>query len=606
MVAHEWLQRTIRFRNKERGLTGMGDVRLMPDALASQVAAGEVVERPASVIKELVENAIDAGAGRIEVLVNRGGISLMRVLDDGEGMTRENALLAIERHATSKLRTKEDLDSIGTLGFRGEALPSIASVSRFRLTTRPKDALSGTEIVIEGGKLGQVSDSGEAPGTQVEVRSLFYNVPARRKFLRTEGTEFSHVEQQVRVQAIARPDIGFTLRHGERLVFQLPGGQSLRERIGGLVGEELLGNLREVAQTEREGIRISGYISRPGFGRANRSMQYTFLNRRAVENLSITYALKDAYRGAMAAGRHPVTFLFLELDSRLVDVNVHPAKKEVRFHDGRTVQRVLAETLGAALAPPPAETLQTNPAPKPKAPEAQVPESQSKPHDVRVEHEPALVDADVGASPTEENSFVTGGLESEKTRPPVEFRLIDTLGNGYVIMESEEGLVLMDPKAAHERVLYEEARRRMDAGGVPSQNLLIPLTIRLSPADFDLVRRNLNELQRMGISADEFGANTLKVDALPAFYIGGNGMEFMHAIIEELQSTREGSIPGKDSLAAAVCHRAVSMREPLKEPELEQLVRDLLQCAMPYCDPRGRPTLVQMSWSELERKFGRR
>ena len=327
----------------------MGKIHLLSDALASQVAAGEVVERPASVVKELVENSIDAGAQNIEVRVQRGGIALIRVSDDGCGMNRDDALMCMERHATSKLRTKEDLGAIATLGFRGEALPSIASVSKFRLNTREASDLRGTEVTINGGKMVAVKDSGEPPGTQIEVRSLFYNVPARRKFLRTENTEYSHVEQQVRLQAIANPGRRFALVRGERLVFQLPASKDLLERIRGLAGNALAGELLAVEPCERSGVRVSGYIGPPGMGRPNRAQQLVFLNGRPVEAAAIHYGLREGYHTALMKGQHPVTFLFIEVDPSMVDVNVHPAKKEVRFHDGNSVRDAVIEAVQATL-----------------------------------------------------------------------------------------------------------------------------------------------------------------------------------------------------------------------------------------------------------------
>ncbi len=290
----------------------MSRIQLLPDEVASQVAAGEVVERPASVVKELVENAIDAGAKRIEVLVRRGGIALIRVVDDGCGMDRDDALLCIERHATSKIRAAGDLASISTLGFRGEAIPSIASVSRFKLTTREHGAVAGTELSITGGKLDHLRESGEAPGTQVEVRSLFYNVPVRRKFLRTENTELSWVEQQMTLQAIGHPEIGFSLMTDHRTLFQLPPAASLGERIRDLCGGTLAAQLLEVPQTVHEEVVISGFIGEPGVSRSSRSQQYVFVNGRAVENSTISHALREGYHTALMKGQYPVTFLFVQ------------------------------------------------------------------------------------------------------------------------------------------------------------------------------------------------------------------------------------------------------------------------------------------------------
>src|SRR5436853_6837479 len=303
----------------------MSRIRLLPETVASQVAAGEVVERPASVVKELVENSIDAGARKIDILIRRGGISFVRVIDDGCGMDRDEALLSLERHATSKIRSAADLEAIGTLGFRGEALPSIASVSRFRLTTREHDAVAGTDIVVNGGKIDIVRDGGEAPGTQVEVRSLFYNVPARRKFLRAENTESRNIEHQLHLQAIGHPQIAFTLARDERAIFQLPPTSTLADRIRDLYGVELLERLIQLNGVASRKIQISGFIGQAGLSRQTRAQQLIFVNARAIESGVITAAVREGYHTALMRGQYPVTFLFLDLDPAAVDVNVHPA-----------------------------------------------------------------------------------------------------------------------------------------------------------------------------------------------------------------------------------------------------------------------------------------
>ncbi|HZA38862.1 MAG TPA: DNA mismatch repair endonuclease MutL, partial [Candidatus Baltobacteraceae bacterium] len=319
----------------------MSRIRLLPDTVASQVAAGEVVERPASVVKELVENSIDAGARKIEIMIRRGGISLVRVIDDGCGMDRDDALLSLERHATSKIRSAADLQAVATLGFRGEALPSIASVSRFRLTTREPNAIAGTEIIVNGGKIDIVRESGEAPGTQTEVRSLFYNLPARRKFLRSENTESRNIEHQIHLQAIGHPQIAFTLLRDDRLVFQLPGTATLRHRIRDLYGVALLERLIEVKGNGPRKIQISGYVGQAGLSRQTRAQQLIFVNGRAIESGLITGAIREGYHTALMKGQYPVTFLFLDLDPAAVDVNVHPAKREVRFRDPTGVREAI-------------------------------------------------------------------------------------------------------------------------------------------------------------------------------------------------------------------------------------------------------------------------
>lgn len=618
----------------------MGKIRLLSEALASQVAAGEVVERPASVVKELVENSIDAGATAIDVNVARGGIALIQVTDNGSGMDRDDALMCLERNATSKIRTKEDLGAIATLGFRGEAIPSIASVSKFRLATRTADSPVGTEVIMHGGKMVSVADSGEAVGTSIEVRSLFYNLPARRKFLRTESTEFSHLEQIVRTQAIAHEDIRFTLTSGDRLVFQLPATSSLRERIGALVGSDLAGRLLEVEPNEHRGVKVRGFIGPPGMGRSDRRQQLTFLNGRPVEAAIITRALREGYHTALMKGQYPVTFLFLEVDPSAVDVNVHPAKREVRFHDGFAVQEALAATLARTLRErmirpvsgvgwtgiQPAVTSQVQEEfPSLYTAESKTRTSDAAPAPVLFTTAERLRAATQATSQpmTQQGMVNEPTLLSPSSRPvaplPAEevttpprasdYRLIGVLGKLYVLLESNEGLVLMDQHAAHERVLFEDMRRRLETGGLPAQRLLVPLTVQLSPRDYDIATRHLEVLAKFGILAEPFGGQTLKIDAVPPFLKSDDPESFIHSLLDEIRSAVERSSAlrlGEDIIATTVCRHAVKANDRLHERELEKLLVDLLACDMPYCCPHGRPTLIQIGYSELDRKFGRR
>lgn len=618
----------------------MGKIHLLPEALACQVAAGEVVERPASVVKELVENSLDAGAANIEVRVQRGGIALMRVTDDGCGMNRDDALMSLERNATSKIRTKEDLAAILTLGFRGEAIPSIASVSKFRLATREPGALAGTEVIVNGGKLERVSDCGEPPGTQIEVRSLFYNLPARRKFLRTEATEYAHLEQVLKTQAIAHESVRFSLVRDERLAFQLPATTSLRGRIGGLVGADLASRLLEIEPHEQRGVRVRGFIGPPGMGRSDRRQQLTFLNGRPVEAAIVTRALREGYHTALMKGQYPVTFLFLETDPSAVDVNVHPAKREVRFHDGFAVQdavvSAVARTLRERMVRPVSGvglTGTASPASSSLLVQEELPDSTAlyaaPRHDPRpaplftalerqrVEQAPGppgpATDPilppprpPLDVAPAEE--VVPEAIVEEKPKAS-DYRLIGVLGKLYVLLEAKEGLVLMDQHAAHERVLFEELRRRLETEGVPSQRLLSPLMIELTPRDFDLVSRHLDTLERLGFAAEPFGGATLKIDSLPTFLRRDDPESFLQELIEEIRvaSDRMSSLRiGEDMIATTVCRAAVKANDVLKEPELRKLLEDLLACDMPYCCPHGRPTLIQIGYAELERKFGRR
>ncbi|HEY4283360.1 MAG TPA: DNA mismatch repair endonuclease MutL, partial [Chthoniobacterales bacterium] len=327
----------------------MSRIRLLSETVASQVAAGEVIERPASVVKELVENSIDAGARKIDVSIRRGGISVIRVIDDGSGMDRDDALLSLERHATSKIRSAADLEAIATLGFRGEALPSIASVSRFRLTTREPDAIAGTEIVVSGGKIDLVRDGGEAPGTQIEVRSIFFNLPARRKFLRSENTESRNIEHQLQLQAIAHPEIAFTFIRDERVVFQLPPASELTDRLRDLFGAEAVDRLLAVQPSTSTEIQSRGFIGRAGVSRATRDQQIIFVNGRAVENSLLSSALREGYHTALMKGQYPITFFFIDVDPGAVDVNVHPAKREVRFRDPNSVREAVVDAVRRTL-----------------------------------------------------------------------------------------------------------------------------------------------------------------------------------------------------------------------------------------------------------------
>ncbi len=593
----------------------MGRIRLLPDTVASQVAAGEVVERPASIVKELVENSIDAGAREIEVLIRRGGISLVRVIDDGCGMDRDDALLSLERHATSKIRFAADLQAVATLGFRGEALPSIASVSRFRLTTREPHAIAGTEIIVNGGKIDIVRDSGEAPGTQVEVRSLFYNLPARRKFLRSENTESRNIEHQIHLQAIGHPQIAFTLLREDRLVFQLPVTATLSDRIRDLYGAELLERLIQLDGNAPGKIQISGFIGQAGLSRQTRAQQLIFVNGRAIESGLITAAIREGYHTALMKGQYPVTFLFLNLDPAAVDVNVHPAKREVRFRDPTAVREAIVHSVQQTL-----ERGRTKWQEKFRAPIAPL---SSAPDKVTVD---LKLRSEVTSPETSQRElpavagFVAPGpflkpheVSSQRSIKPdsneQQFQIIGVLNKLYVLMENVNGLVLVDQHAAHERILFEELRRRMEEEGVPAQKLLLPHTFDLPPRDADWVERNMSILQKMGIGIESFGPNTFKIDSLPAFLNASNPTQFMRKVIDDLKNASTSSSAmrlGEEIIAKTVCRHAVKANDPLRYPEVEKLIRDLLDCEMPYCCPHGRPTMIQISLTELEKKFGRK
>jgi DNA mismatch repair protein MutL len=614
----------------------MSRIRLLSETVASQVAAGEVVERPASVVKELIENSIDAGARKIDTVIRRGGISLARVIDDGCGMDRDDALLSLERHATSKIRSAADLQAVATLGFRGEALPSIASVSRFRLTTRESDEVAGTEIVVNGGKIDIVRDGGEAPGTQVEVRSLFYNLPARRKFLRSENTESRNIEHQIHLQAIGHPQIGFSLLRDDRMLFQLPAAMTLGDRIRDLYGIKLLEQLVEVNDTPSHNVRINGFIGQAGLSRQTRAQQLVFVNGRAIESAFLTSAIREGYHTALMKGQYPVTFLFIELDSAAVDVNVHPAKREVRFRDPSAVREAIVhsiqQTLGrgrvawqekfrgplnAPAAVPEKEAPNLKLRPEMATPReshrelpnlgptvagvvdpgyARVPDTVGQAHRLPIPHPDSTEDA-------------RALQRSQQIAAQQQFQIIGVLGKLYVLMENADGLVLVDQHAAHERILFEELRRRMEEQGVPTQKLLLPHTFDVPPRDADWIERNISILQKMGIGIESFGPGTFKIDSLPGFLNVSDPAQFMRKVIDDLKSAGNSTSPmrlGEEMIAKTVCRHAVKANDPLRYPEIEKLIRDLLECDLPYCCPHGRPTMIQISLLELEKKFGRK
>ncbi len=603
----------------------MSRIRLLPETVASQVAAGEVVERPASVVKELVENSIDAGARKIDILIRRGGISLVRVIDDGCGMDRDDALLSLERHATSKIRSVSDLEAIATLGFRGEALPSIASVSRFRLTTREQDAVAGTEIIVNGGKIDIVRDGGEAPGTQVEVRSLFYNIPARRKFLRAENTESRNIEHQLHLQAIGHAKVAFTFARDDRVVFQLPATATLIDRIRDLYGNELLEKLLPLNGVGSSQVRIGGLIGQAGLSRQTRAQQLVFVSGRAIESPLITTAVREGYHTALMKGQYPVTFLFLELDPGAVDVNVHPAKREVRFRDPNGVREAVVRCIQATLArgradwqkkfrAPPAQVSAQPTVDLILRPQVSVPEVSHRElpqfptaEIIQQAHRLPVPPADPARSEPDWPSLAQQKRVERAATP--QFQIIGVLNKLYVLMENADGLVLVDQHAAHERILFEELRRRMEEQGVPSQKLLITQTFELLPRDADWIEQNMSILQKMGIGIESFGPNTFKIDSLPGFLNVTDGAQFMRKVIDDLKSASDRSSPlrlGEDMIAKSVCRHAVKANDPLRYLEVEKLIQDLLECDLPYCCPHGRPTMIQISNAELEKKFGRK
>ena len=602
----------------------MGLIHLLSEKVSNQIAAGEVVERPASVVKELVENALDAGATRISVEIQAGGRSLIRVTDNGKGMSRDDALLCLERHATSKINLAEDLESISTMGFRGEAIPSIASVSRMTVTTMEQGSSSveATRIQINGGKILQVESAGHAVGTTVEVRSLFFNLPARRKFLRSPENERSHIQHFLTLVALANPKVGFVYVHDKRRIWELASChvddsldsqlKAVRERMGALhgegisllevdskgeyhIGRVLAGNSAEDMEWDgKKEVKIWGLIGSPGVSRSTRSNQHIFVNRRPIENLSLNRAILEGYHTSLMKGQFPVCCLFLEIDSAEVDVNIHPAKREIKFHHERDVRKLLSIAIQETLL----KFHQPN----------NVTQSISQSVESVIERDTRCV-SDIKPSfnqnnfelidereddlfqsfnSNEENANSDFSPESlkvsesnlsgrEETVPVallrIPLRLIGVVGKLYVLLESESGLVLIDQHAAHERVLYEQMLSRMEKDGVaPSQKLLLPETVELSPKDSAFLNDIIPTLNRLGVGLSDFGDRTFLLDVLPPFVKETQSKIFVLALIDKLQAAGEGVNVlrlGEDVITKTVCRHAVKANDTLKEEELK-------------------------------------
>lgn len=601
----------------------MPRIRILPEILASQVAAGEVVERPASAVKELVENSLDAGAGEILVEIRRGGAALLRVIDDGSGMSRDDALLSLERHATSKLAESSDLAAIRTLGFRGEAVPSIASVSRFRLITREPSAVAGTEIAVEGGVMRDVREAGCAPGTTVEVKDLFFNVPARRKFLRAETTEAAHVEHQLRLHALAAAGVRFRFRKDEREVFDLPGGMSRLDRVRWMTGTELGGELVVLPLTHGNGTSVEGFVLPAIHARKGRRHQCVFLNGRPVEDSAISRGLAEGFRGALSDGLHPAAWVWIDMEPSLVDVNVHPAKREIRLHRPHELRDVLTEAVRAGLAAAEAtrRPVFNVPAGAPAQPRVaagvssrtpdergKVPTESGTGPSFPVAPPPPAVPREWPAVLPVQRHFEAitpatpvAAVPAEEKTPP--FRYIGTLHDRFALLESEDGLVLLDPRAARERILYERWLHDADGRGVDSQTLLVPVLLEPGPRECELALRHRDEFAKAGIELEDFGSGTLRIGALPDFLNLADARAFLTGLIDELAA---GQLPGSrlafDHLAKLLARRAALTESP-RPHEALRVLEVLFRCDLPYCAPDGRPTLSEFSLRELERRF---
>jgi DNA mismatch repair protein MutL len=602
----------------------MPKVRILPDRVANQIAAGEVVERPAAVIKELVENALDAGATRIEVEFSHGGRALMRVEDNGHGMPREDALLALERHATSKIAEAGDLDRLISFGFRGEALPSIASVSRFCLQTAEAGG-AGTEIVVNGGRIVHVKDCGRPQGTRIEVTQLFNSVPARRKFLKTDATEAAHIVAVVRLHALAAPHCAFTLIEDGRVIFRSPTCPALADRVGEIFGRQLSESLLAIDVAEG-GLRLHGLIAKPGSGgRSTRHETITFVNRRPVDSRTLAYGLIESYHEVLPKGRYPAAFVFLEIDPAAVDVNVHPTKREVRFRSEAQVRSFVIRTVLSALrsAAPPVSAMgvveldpvATTPSSVPPLPGSDPvrPSVSSAPAVARgvsppiswagpaVARPPAAtfvpMATPVPVAPAQRPAPSTGG-----------WRFIGLAHTTYALFETPAGLLLLDRRAAQERIVFEELASQFSAGAVVVQRLLLPVVLELDPVGAALLRDRMAFLAKHGFEVAEFGRATFRLEGVPALLDPADGEACLRDLLDAFRdgrSTDRDPEVAREQLARLAAARAVRLSPHVDAAEMRALVAKLFACRAPHTSPGGRPTQVEWSQGEIARRFGR-
>jgi len=624
-------------------------IRTLDEQLVNRIAAGEVVERPAAALKELIENALDAGAMRIEIEAEMGGRRLIRVRDDGIGMTRTDALNALQRHATSKIASDADLTRIATLGFRGEALPSIASVSRMDILTRAFEEDTGTHIVVEGGEVKTVEEVGAPIGTTVAVRDLFYNVPARLKFLKSVPTELGHIIETVTRYAFAYPDVSFRLVHERQELIFTPGNGDLLTAAASIWGRETVQGMVQV-DYERDGIRVWGLIAPPHQTRPTRQHQYFFVNLRPVRNKTLTAALDEAYKTLTPEKRYPACILLVGIDPRQVDVNVHPAKIEVRFQREQAVFEAVVNAIRAALLqhgmipsalppsesrgqaitparPPDAETIHqilmqraglapAEPVGTPARPETPANASETP----APSGMPAGADPFVSATrtlpptpaPADETPLLLETEPLQTTHLPFAHLLDDLyilgqVSNTYIVASTRQGLVLIDQHVAHERVLYEQLCYKRGALPIPKQHLLTPETLQLSRRDALLLHEKLPELEAIGFELEPFGADAYLIRAVPAA-LKGDPVQTLRDIVDELVElsvSKRLPVAREQIWITTACKLAVKAGDPLSMPEMRKLIEDLARTENPYLCPHGRPITIILTWQEIERKFKR-
>jgi DNA mismatch repair protein MutL len=574
----------------------MPRIHRLPPNLANQIAAGEVVERPASVVKELVENALDAGARRIAVAIELGGKKVIHVEDDGEGMEPEDARLAIERHATSKISRPDDLSAINTLGFRGEALPSIASVSHFTLRTRARGSEAGTEIRVNGGTISSEREVGAPEGTSIDVEDIFYNLPARRKFLKSDTAEATQVSRLVTQMALGYPEVGFTLTSGGRRLLECPPAPSLRERFFQLFGERP--DLIEVRK-DAGGLTIQGYVAALGDQGPVRGQQNVFVNRRIVKDRTIAHAIIDAYSVATIKERSPEVHLFIRIPPDRIDVNVHPTKAEVRFLEQSLVHEVLRRALGDALG------------------QGRAPELQLSPFAARPDEPRPMTIPGVMAGATVGSRWMPDPLPREAPaavidpQAPGEFRPMIPLGqfrDTFIVAVDDEGVAIIDQHVAHERVLFERVMERLTSGPLESQRLLTPILLEMSPAQRQALAPHAAALDRFGLDIEAFGGDSLRLSAVPSILDPADCEAAIRALADDLEGLDRGSgveVALRRIAATMACHAAVKANYPLTLEKMRFILEELRRTSYSSVCPHGRPVILRLSRREIERNFQR-
>ncbi|MES9945240.1 MAG: DNA mismatch repair endonuclease MutL [Candidatus Thiodiazotropha sp.] len=585
-------------------------IRILPPQLINQIAAGEVVERPASVVKELLENSLDAGAHQIDIEIDQGGIKRIHIRDDGVGIVKQELSMALSRHATSKVTQFKDLESLRSMGFRGEALPSISSVSRLRLISRHQEADEAWEVRGDGSDtVTEPSPAAHPPGTSVEVCDLFYNTPARRKFLRTEKTEFNHINSLFQRFALAHFGVGLSLHHNRRQIHRLPPCRDQLDREGRIQSLLGAGFLEQALPIEEQAgdLRLSGWVARPGFSRSQADMQYFYVNQRMVRDKLVTHAIRQSYQDVLYHGRHPAYLLFLDLDPRKVDVNVHPTKHEVRFRDSRSIHDFIYRGLHRLLAEtrpqPSQESVVASVAP---VNESAYERSQQHAMDLRLAERPAAYRAAFAAQQPTQTAGDSAVQSTQPAQiPPLGFAL-GQLHGIYILAQNETGLVLVDMHAAHERITYERFKQTHAGDGITSQPLLVPVTVAVSASEADLVEEFQGLLRQLGIEVSRLGRDSLAIRTIPALLRGADAETLLRDLLSDLAEyghTDRMQVEIEKVLATMACHGSVRANRRLELDEMNALLRDMERTERADQCNHGRPTWVQMTLSDLDRLF---